>query len=66
MQTEAALLSNLEKNSATTEVQVIFDRGSQRTYVNEALCKTGLELMIRDSQNSHFSRFFSRKMISSK
>ena len=39
MQTAAASVSNLEKSSATTDVQVIFDSGSQRTYVNEALCK---------------------------
>ena len=39
MQTAAASVSNLEKNSVTTDVQVIFDSGSQRTYVNEALCE---------------------------
>ena len=40
MQTATASVSNLEKNSVTTDGQVIFDRGSQRTYVNEeALCE---------------------------
>ena len=39
MQTATASVSNLEKNSVTTDVQVIFDSGSQRTYVNEALCE---------------------------
>ena len=38
MQTATASVSNLEKNSVTTDVQVIFDSGSQRTYVDEALC----------------------------
>ena len=49
MQTAAASVSNLEKNSVTTDVQVIFDRGSQRNYVNQALRKIGLELMVLDS-----------------
>ena len=39
MQTATASVSNLEKNSVTTDVQVIFDSGSQRTYVDEALCE---------------------------
>ena len=39
MQTATPPVSNLERNSVTTDVQVIFDDGSQRTCVNEALCK---------------------------
>ena len=39
MQTATASVSNLEKNSVATDVQVIFDSGSQRTYVDEALCE---------------------------
>ena len=39
MQTATASVSDLEKNSVTTDGQVIFDRGSQRTYLNEALCE---------------------------
>ena len=39
IQTAAASVSNLEKNSVTTDVQVIFDSRSQRTYLNEALCE---------------------------
>ena len=39
MQTATASVSNLEKNSVTTDGQIIFDRGSQRTYLNEALCE---------------------------
>ena len=38
-QTATASISNLEKNSVTTDVQVIFDSRSQRTYLNEALCE---------------------------
>ena len=38
IQTAMASVSNLEKNSVTPYVQVIFDSGSQRAYVNEALC----------------------------
>ena len=49
IQTAAASVSNLEENSVTTDVQVIFDRGSQRNYVNQALRKIGLELMVLDS-----------------
>ena len=37
METATASVLNLEKNFVTTDVQVIFDSGSQRTYVNEAL-----------------------------
>ena len=47
MQTATALVSNLEKNSITTDVQVIFDSGFQKTYVNEALCKRLKFLVIR-------------------
>ena len=39
MQTATASVSNLEKNSVPTDGKVIFDSGSQRTYVNEALCE---------------------------
>ena len=39
MQTATNSILNLEKNSVTTDVQVIFDRGSYRTYVNEAFCE---------------------------
>ena len=39
MQTATASVSNLEKNSVTTDLQAIFDSGSQRTYVNETLCQ---------------------------
>ena len=39
MQTATASVSNLEKNSVTTDAQAIFDSGSQRTYVNEETCK---------------------------
>ena len=38
MQTATASVSNLEENSVTTDVQVIFDSETQRTDVNEALC----------------------------
>ena len=33
METTTASVSNLEKNFVTTDVQVIFDSGSQRTYI---------------------------------
>ena len=39
MQTATTSVSNLEKNSVITDVQVINDSGSQRTYVNEVLAK---------------------------
>ena len=50
MQTAMASVSNLEKNSVTTDVQVIFDSGSQRTYVNEALCKRLIFPVIRSER----------------
>ena len=40
MQTATTSVLNLEKNSVTTDVQVIFDSGPQKTYVNEALCES--------------------------
>ena len=39
MQTATASVSNLENNYITTDVQVIFNSGSQRTYMNEVLCE---------------------------
>ena len=39
IETAAASVSNLEKNSVRTDLQAIFDSWSQRTYVNEALCQ---------------------------
>ena len=39
MQTATASVSNLEKNTVTTYLQVIYDNGSQKTYVNEAHCE---------------------------
>ena len=39
MQTATASVSNLENNYITTDVRVIFNSGSQRTYMNEVLCE---------------------------
>ena len=39
MQTATALVLNSEKNSVSTDVQVIFDSGTQINFANEALCK---------------------------
>ena len=39
MQTATALVLNSEKNSVSTDVQVIFDSGTQINFANEARCK---------------------------
>ena len=50
MQTATTSASNLEKNPVTTDVQVIFDSGSQRTYVNEASCERLKSPVIRSER----------------
>ena len=49
-QAATASISNLVKNSVTTDVQVIFDSGSQRTYLNEALCERLKSPVIRSER----------------
>ena len=60
MQTATASVSNLEKNSVPTDVKVIFDSGSQRTYVNEALCER-LKLQVIRSERIIVKTFGNNK-----
>ena len=60
MQTATALVLNPEKNSVTTDVQVIFDSGSQRAYVNEELCRR-IKLPVIRSQRIILKTFANNK-----